>query len=67
MIVSMKKTTRQRYDFLNETYAWLFGQWLPQTSYDLRSEPSLEFYLNDPNGTEPEDLLTDIYAPIVIR
>ena len=55
------------YERLNETYAWLFGQWLPQTSYDLRSEPSLEFYLNDPNNTEPDDLLTDIYAPIVTR
>ncbi len=62
-----KVTHEGPYDRLNETYAWLFGQWLPQTSYDLRSEPSLEVYLNDPNGTEPEDLLTDIYAPIVTR
>lgn len=52
------------YAKLNETYARLYGQWLPQSTYDLRSEPSLEFYLNDPNSTQPEDLLTDIYTPI---
>ncbi|NQV34785.1 MAG: GyrI-like domain-containing protein [Phycisphaeraceae bacterium] len=52
------------YHKLNETYAKLYGQWLPQSTYDLRNEPSLEFYLNDPNSTSPEDLLTDIYTPI---
>ncbi len=52
------------YSKLNETYARLYGQWLPQSTYDLRSEPSLEFYLNDPNSTQPKDLLTDIHTPI---
>ena len=52
------------YDKLNETYAALFGQWLPHSGRELRPEPSLEFYLNDPEGTDPEDLLTDIYAPL---
>ncbi len=52
------------YDRLNQTYAELFGRWLPGSGRELRSEPSLEFYLNDPESTEPEDLLTDIYAPL---
>lgn len=52
------------YERLNETYSELFGQWLPQSPYDLRSEPGLEFYLNDPGSAAPEELLTDIYAPI---
>ena len=52
------------YDRLNQTYAELFGRWLPSSGRELRSEPSLEFYLNDPESTEPEDLLTDIYAPL---
>lgn len=52
------------YERLNQTYAALFGQWLPHSGRELRSEPSLEFYLNDPEGTDPEDLLTDIYAPL---
>jgi len=52
------------YDQLGRTYAKLFGQWLPQSGRELRSEPCLEFYLNDPEGTDPDDLLTDIYAPL---
>lgn len=52
------------YDRLGQTYAALFGQWLPRSGRELRSHPSLEFYLNDPDGTDPEDLLTDIYAPL---
>ena len=52
------------YEGLSQTYAALFGQWLPSSGRELRSEPSLEFYFNDPDGTDPEDLLTDIYAPL---
>jgi AraC family transcriptional regulator len=52
------------YDALGQTYAKLFGQWLPHSGRELRSQPSLEFYLNDPESTEPADLLTDIYAPL---
>lgn len=52
------------YDTVGRTYATLFGQWLPHSGRELRSEPSLEFYLNDPESTDPEDLLTDIYAPL---
>ena len=52
------------YDKLGKTYAKLFGQWLPQSGREVRSEPCLEFYLNDPESTDPEDLLTDIYAPL---
>lgn len=52
------------YDKLGQTYSKLFGQWLIQSRRRFRSEPSLEFYLNDPDSTEPEDLLTDIYLPL---
>ena len=52
------------YERLSETYAALYGQWLPKSGRELRSEPSLEFYINTPDGTDPEDLLTDIYAPL---
>jgi AraC family transcriptional regulator len=61
-------TTHQGpYDHLKDTYARLFGQWLPHSGRELRSEPSLEFYLNDPDSTDAEDLLTDIYAPLESR
>jgi len=49
---------------LKETYANLFGQWLPGSGRRTRNEPSFEIYLNDPNTTPPEDLLVDIYVPL---
>ena len=52
------------YDRLSGTYAQLFGQWLPQSGRECRSAPSLEFYLTDPDNTDPEDSVTDIYAPL---
>ena len=52
------------YDKLGETYARLFGQWLPRSGRELRGTPCFEVYLNDPHSTEPEDLLTDIYVPL---
>jgi AraC family transcriptional regulator len=52
------------YNKLGQTYNKLFGQWLLNSNRQLRSEPCLEFYLNDPDGTEPEDLLTDICLPL---
>jgi AraC family transcriptional regulator len=52
------------YEKLNESYGKLFGQWLMKSGRELRSEPCMEFYLNDPDSTEPEDLLTDICLPL---
>ena len=52
------------YQRLGQTYAELLGQWLPRSGRDLRSAPCFEVYLNDPQSTEPEDLITDIYAPL---
>ncbi len=52
------------YEKLNETYQKFFGQWLSQSSYESADKPCLEIYLNDPESTEPEDLITDIYLPL---
>jgi AraC family transcriptional regulator len=52
------------YSLLGQTYAKLLGQWLPRSGRELRSEPSLEVYLNTPESTDPEDLITDICAPL---
>lgn len=52
------------YKKLGQTYTKLFRQWLLQSNRELRSEPCMEFYLNDPEGTEPEDLLTDVCLPL---
>jgi AraC family transcriptional regulator len=52
------------YAGLGETYIRLLGHWLPRSGRELRASPCFEVYLNDPQTTEPEDLLTDIYAPL---
>jgi len=52
------------YKTLGRTYAEFLGQWLPRSGRELRNDPCLEIYLNDPHGTPPDELLTDIYAPL---
>jgi len=52
------------YDKLGQSYAKLLGQWLPRSGRELRSTPCFEVYLNSPESTAPEDLITDLYAPL---
>jgi len=52
------------YNNLSRTYSEFLGQWLPRSGRELRETPCFEVYLNDPQSTAPEDLLTDIYAPL---
>ena len=40
------------------------GQWLPRSGRNVRSTPCFDVYLNSPENTEPEDLITDLYAPL---
>ncbi|MCE2573656.1 AraC family transcriptional regulator [Motilimonas eburnea] len=50
------------YAELEQPYAWLFGQWLPQSEQSLADHPAFEEYLNAPQDTAPQDLLTRIYC-----
>jgi AraC family transcriptional regulator len=52
------------YEKLGESYAKLLGQWLPRSGRRLRATPCMEIYFNSPENTEPEDLVTDILAPL---
>ncbi len=52
------------YDRLGETYDGLIGQWVPRSGRQLRAVPCFEIYLNDPEGSDPEELLTDVYVPL---
>ncbi len=52
------------YAELGASYARLFGQLIAGSGRQPGPAPCLEFYLNDPEGTEPEDLLTEICIPI---
>jgi AraC family transcriptional regulator len=54
------------YENLGDSYAKLLGQWLPRSGRRLRATPCLEIYFNSPENTEPEDLVTDIHAPLEI-
>jgi len=57
-------THKGPYTGLEQTYGKLMGQWLPGSGREFREEPSFEVYLNSPDHTPPEDLLTDIYLPL---
>jgi AraC family transcriptional regulator len=52
------------YEKLGESYAKLLGQWLPRSGRRLRHTPCFDVYLNSPENTESEELITDIYAPL---
>jgi AraC family transcriptional regulator len=52
------------YNKVGDTYAALLGQWLPRSGRELLNTPCFEVYLNSPENTAPQDLLTDIYAPL---
>ena len=55
---------RGPYHRLGDTYARLCGEWLPASGRELCSAPSLEIYLNSPQNTAPEDLLTKVCLPL---
>jgi AraC family transcriptional regulator len=52
------------YNGLSQTYDQIYLNWLPDSGYELRDAPPLEFYLNDPDSTKPENLKTEIYIPV---
>ena len=52
------------YEKLGDSYAKLCGWWLPTSGRELRAAPGFEVYLNNPQTTEPENLLTDIHLPL---
>jgi len=52
------------YEDLKHTYGKLMGQWLPKSNRRFKLDPTREVYFNDPESTEPEDLVTDIFLPL---
>jgi AraC family transcriptional regulator len=55
---------RGPYTHLQKTYDAIFAGWLPKSGYRLRDLPALEFYLNSPDSTPPEDLRTRVCVPV---
>ncbi len=52
------------YENLSQTYDFLYGRWLPDSGRELMDAPPFEVYLNHPDSTEPDDLLTDVHVPL---
>lgn len=57
-------THKGPYENLESVYAELMGKWLPQSGERIGDCLCFEMYLNDPDSTPPEELLTDIYLSI---
>ena len=52
------------YDQAIKTYKWFFGEWLPKSGREASMRPGYEVYLNDPQTTPSEALLTEINIPL---
>ncbi len=52
------------YSKMIDTYRWLYGEWMPANGKEYLEAPCVEVYLNDPKQVAPEELETDIYAPL---
>jgi AraC family transcriptional regulator len=57
-------THRGPYSGLGATYQKIFGGWLPGSGYQVRDIPAFEQYVNSPQDTRPEDLITLIHIPL---
>ena len=52
------------YAELEHAYDWFYRDWLLKSGEQIADAPPFEEYLNDPQTTPPEQLLTDIYIPL---
>ena len=52
------------YERLKESYAQLYGQWLPASGREPRTAPPFELNVTMPTEVAAEDLITDIYLPL---
>jgi AraC family transcriptional regulator len=56
---------RGAYSGLGDAWARLMGEWLPRSGFRVGAGPSYEVYVTDPRTTATEDLVTDLYVPLV--
>ena len=59
-------THKGSYDGLGKTCQRIYGGWLPKSAYHLRDVPVFDQYLNSPQNTQPEDLVTLIHVPLSV-
>jgi AraC family transcriptional regulator len=53
------------YDGLPDAWKELMGEWFPNSGESSGDGIAYELYRNDPTDTAPEDLVTEIYVPLV--
>ena len=53
-------THRGSYDGLADSYRWLYGEWLSTSAREFANRPPFEIYVNNPNDTSEDDLVTKI-------
>jgi len=54
-------THRGSYDGLADSYCWLYGEWLSTSGREFANRPPFEVYVNNPNDTAEDDLVTEIF------
>ena len=57
-------THRGAYSGLAASYDWLMNQWLPGSAEDYAGASMFEVYVNSPDNTPVEKLITKIYLPL---
>ncbi len=53
-------THRGSYKGLADSYCWLYGEWLATSGREFANRPPFEIYVNNPNETPEEELITEI-------
>ncbi|WP_424974877.1 AraC family transcriptional regulator [Dinoroseobacter sp. S124A] len=57
-------TFKGPYAGLRAAYDHLYGTWLPSSGREPAHQPALEIYLNAPQDTAPDNLLTKVCVPL---
>lgn len=52
------------YEYLINSYDYIFGKWISENKATLRNTHCFEKYLNSPDKTKQEKLKTEIYIPL---
>ncbi|MCG8530213.1 MAG: AraC family transcriptional regulator [Desulfovibrionales bacterium] len=49
---------------ISRTYTTMLGEWFPESGEELANRPPLEVYVNSPEDTPEEELLTELRVPL---
>lgn len=60
-------THRGAYSGLHNLYKNIWFEWLPQSNYRTRKDVFFEKYINNPSLVTEDEILTEIYIPIVMK